>query len=108
MTAHKLHLAVAAALFASLALAGCNNEPDADVTAPPVADATDDTAPLAGTEPIAGDDTMAPADDPMMPAGDPMADPMDPAATTANAETALDVTSITLGTEAGADKQLAD
>lgn len=112
MTAHKLHLAVAAALFASVALAGCNNEPDADVAAPPVADTADDTAmdtdPMAGTQPIAGDDTMAPADDPMLPAEDPMADPLDPAGTTANVETALDVTSITLGTEAGADMELAE
>ncbi|HUH90088.1 MAG TPA: hypothetical protein VLZ76_05440 [Lysobacter sp.] len=79
MTANKLHYAVAAALFATLALAGCKKNPSTmenEVTPPP-----------AMTEP-------APPAEPMP------AEPMP-------AETAVSVTSVTLGTEAGADKTIA-
>ena len=76
MTANKLHYAVAAALMASLALAGCKK--DADTTAT--------TTPPATTEP-----TPAPL---------PPAEPVP-------AQTALNVSAITLGTEAGADKKIA-
>jgi hypothetical protein len=79
MTPNKLHYAVAAALLATLALAGCKKNPSTmenEVTPPP-----------AMTEP-------APPAEPMP------AEPMP-------AETAVSVTSVTLGTEAGADKTIA-
>lgn len=74
MTVNKLHYAIAAALFATLALAGCKKNtpaPDTAMTPPP-----------AMTEPA------------------PPAAPMP-------AETAVSVTSVTLGTAAGADKTIA-
>jgi hypothetical protein len=74
MTPNKLHYAVAAALLATLALAGCKKNPSTmeNETAPPPA----------MTEPA------------------PPAEPMP-------AETAVSVTSVTLGTNAGADKTIA-
>lgn len=92
MTATKLQYALAAALLASLALAGCNREAE-DTTA---------VTPPADTDPMAvGDDTMAPAD-PVMPGGEPVPD-----SATMSLETALNVNSVTLGTEAGDDKKIA-
>ncbi|MGY1426126.1 hypothetical protein [Lysobacter sp. A289] len=76
MTANKLPYAVAAALVASLALAGCNKD-----------------------EP-ATDTSMAPPPMASEPAPLPPAEPMP-------TEAALDVTSVTLGSEAGADKSIA-
>lgn len=76
MTANKLHYAVAAALLASLALAGCKKD----------AQDTSAMTPPAATEPSAV----------------PPAEPLPPAGT----QTALNVTSVTLGTEAGDDKQI--
>lgn len=82
MTATKLHYAIAAALLASLALAGCNRDAE---------DTTATTAPSA-TEPSAL----------------PPAEPLPPADTAPmGAETALNVSSVTLGTEAGEDKKIA-
>ena len=79
MTARPLTYAVAAGLFATLALAGCKkDEPDLAATPP------------AGTEPMA----PAPAPMPSEPLGMP-------------AETAVNVTAVTLGREAGADKRIA-
>lgn len=73
MTANKLHLALATALLATLALAGCKK--DADDTAM--------TPPPVTTEP-------AP-----MPPAEPMPTP-----------TAVNVSAVTLGTAAGADKKI--
>lgn len=78
MTANKLQYAVAA-LLASLALAGCNRDAE-DTTA---------VTPPAATEPSAV----------------PPAEPLPPAGTT-DTQTALNVTSVSLGTEAGDDNQL--
>lgn len=82
MTATKLHYAIAAALLASLALAGCKK--DAEDTAA--------VTPPAATEPAAL----------------PPAQPLPPADTAPmGTETALNVSSVTLGTEAGDDKKIA-
>lgn len=86
MTATKLQYAVAAALLASLALAGCNRDVD---------DTVDPTAPPTADEPSA------------LPPAEPM--PTEPAPTDTaptGAQTALNVTAVALGTEAGDDKQL--
>jgi len=72
MTANKLHYAVAAALLATLALAGCKKD----------------------AEPVATTPT------PVEPAPLPPAEPMP-------TQAALNVTAVTLGTEAGADKKIA-
>ena len=82
MTATKLQYAIAAALLASLALAGCKKDAE-DTTA---------VTPPAATEPGA----LPPAE-PLPPADTP---PM-------GTETALNVSSVTLGTEAGDDKKIA-
>lgn len=74
MTANKLHYAVAAALLASLALAGCKKD----------------------AEPVAT--TPTPVEPVPLPPAEPM--PTQP-------QTALNVSAITLGTEAGADKKIA-
>ncbi|MGH8083742.1 MAG: hypothetical protein ACREPV_00505 [Lysobacter sp.] len=83
MTATKLQYAIAAALLASLALAGCKKGAE-DTTA---------VTPPAATEPSAL----------------PPAEPLPPADTTpiGGTETALNVSSVTLGTEAGDDKKVA-
>ncbi|MGH8073536.1 MAG: hypothetical protein ACREO4_05625 [Lysobacter sp.] len=72
MTANKLHYAVAAALLATLALAGCKKD----------------------AEPVASTPT------PVEPAPLPPAEPIP-------TQAALNVTAVTLGTEAGADKKIA-
>ena len=89
MTANRLHCAIAIALFASLAMVGCNREPDDAVGAPPVADEIEPLPPIdEATDPM-----TAPTDEPMAPG-------------TTQPETALDVSSVTLGTEAGDDNGL--
>ncbi len=95
MTVNRLHHAVAAALLASMALSGCNTDTD---------DTVDLTPPPAATDPMTD---RAPTTDPMTPAADPMM-PEDPLTASQTAsQTALNVGSITLGTEAGDDKQIA-
>src|SRR5690606_2736815 len=85
MTFKPTHLAVAAAL-ATIALSGCNR--DAERTdageLPPAASAPASPMDAPGTRP---DATRAPAD---------------------TAQQAVDVTSVTLGTEAGADRSIAN
>lgn len=71
----KLHYGIAAALIASLALAGCNRDVEEDTTAM--------TPPMTTPAPL--------------PPADPMPSPM---------PTALNVTSVTLGTAAGADNRI--
>lgn len=78
MTANKLHYAVAAALLASLALAGCKKNPSTMEN--------ETAAPSTMTEPA------------------PVAEPMPPAPMPT--ETALSVTSVTLGTATGADNTI--
>ena len=87
MNATKLHYAIAAALLASLALAGCNRDAE-DTTATTAPSATEPSA-LPPAEPLPPADTA----------------PMDTAPM--GTETALNVSSVTLGTEAGEDKKIA-
>lgn len=110
---HSLPLAVAAAL-ASLALAGCQQDTDdtVDDMAPPVAgEPATGAAPADGTLP--GDAAMpgeAPGMDNGMMGDDTMDDgAMDDSAMDdgMGAPTALDVTAIQLGTEAGPDNTIA-
>lgn len=87
MTATRLHYAVAAALLASLALAGCNREAD---------DTAGMTPPPAATDPS----TLPPAE--------PLpSEPMPTDTAPMGTQTALNVTEVSLGTEAGDDKKLA-
>lgn len=76
MTANKLHLATAAALVATLALAGCKKK-DADETVLTPPPAMNEPAPLPPAAP--------------MPSATPMA---------------VNVSAVTLGTTAGADKKI--
>lgn len=87
MSPKPTHLALAAAL-AVLALSGCNRE----------AERTD-----AGELPPATSDPTAAMGTP-----DTMPDTTMPPATDATPETAVNVTSVTLGTEAGADRSIAE
>jgi hypothetical protein len=82
MTATKLQYAIAAALLASVALAGCKKD-------------AEDTA---MTPPAASEPTAMPPAEPLPPADTaPMGD----------TEAALNVSKVTLGTEAGEDKKIA-
>lgn len=83
MTRHPLHLATAAALFASLALAGCNKKTDETAVTPPAA-----------TEPAT---TPPPAEAPV---------PETPAPAPAAAPTAMTVVSVDLGSAIGADNRV--